>query len=232
MDKIYSRKRIKIPKIQGFYSNKNAKKFFSIFVILFVSIITFYSVFANVNPIYEELSIEKAKEIGTKIINESSNKVLDNLDYKSIVTIEKNNNSNVLKTDVKIINKIASEIALEVEKNMLEIKDEKIEIPIGALLGNKYLTAIGPKMDIKLIPVGNVETQIKNEFEEKGINQTIYRIYLELKCNVSIVTRYKTISEQIVNQVLLVEAVVVGDVPGAYYNLNDVDREEAIDIIN
>ena len=232
MDKIYSRRRIKIPKIEGFYLNKNAKKLFSIFVVLSITIITFYSVFMSINPVFEELAIEKAKEIGTKIINESSNKILDNMNYKNIVEVEKSNNNNILKTDVKIINKIASEIALEVERELEKIENEAIQIPAGALFGSKYLTAIGPNIDVKIIPAGNIETQIKNEFEEKGINQTIYRVYLNLTCNISIVTKYKTINEKIINQVLLVETLVVGDVPSAYYNLEGIDKEEEIEIMH
>ena len=232
MDKIYSRKRIKIPKIESFYFNKNAKKKFSIFVILIISTITFYSIFISINPIFEGLSVEKAKEIGTKIINEASNKVLESIDYGSIVIFENNNNNNILKTDVKVINKIASEIALEVENKFQKIENEVIEIPLGALTGNKYLTAIGPNINIKIIPVGSIETQIKNEFEAKGINQTVYRIYLELKCNVSVVTRYKTISQKIINQILLVETVLVGDVPATYYNLEGVNKEDSIEILH
>ena len=91
MDSIYSRKRIKIPKVKGFYTNnKNAKKFFSIFIIIIIAFFTFYSIFRSINPIFEGLCIEKAREIGTYIINEASNKILDSIDYKNIVSIEEN----------------------------------------------------------------------------------------------------------------------------------------------
>lgn len=232
MDTIYSRKRIKLPKIKGFYSdNKNAKKFFSIFVIILISIITFYSIFKSLNPIFEGLCLEKTREIGTYIMNDASNKVLDNIDYSDIVKIEKDGTNNVLKTDVVTINKIASDIALEAEKQFQELENETIKIPIGAITGNKYLSGSGPSVNIKVIPTGNILTEIKNEFEAKGINQTIYRIYLELTCKVSIVTQYKTIQDEVVNQVLLVETVIVGGVPNSYYNLEGINQDNAVDII-
>ena len=109
MDKIYSRKRIKIPKIkEGYLKNKNAKKVFSIFIIILTAIITFYSIYKVIGPVFEGLCIEKTRELGTSIINNSSNKVLDNIEYKDIVKIEKDGNNRVLKTDVVVINKIAS----------------------------------------------------------------------------------------------------------------------------
>ena len=232
MDSIYSRKRIKIPKVKGFYTdNKNAKRFFSIFIIILIAFTTFYSLFKSINPIFETLCIEKARALGTHIMNDSSNKILDNLDYKNIVRIEQDGENKVLKTDVVIINKIASDIALEAEKQFKELENEKIQIPIGALTGNKYLAGSGPNINIQVIPTGNVLTEIKNEFKSKGINQTIYRIYLELTCKVSIVSQYKTIEENIVNQVLLVETVIVGDVPETYYNLEGMKQDDVTEVI-
>lgn len=232
MDTIYSRKRIKIPKIKGFYTNnKNAKKFFSILVMLLIGGFTFYNLFKSLNPIFESLCLEKARLIGTNIINEASNVALDDIDYKDILKIEKDENNNVLKTDVVVINKIASDVALEAEKNFQNLKNETIQIPMGALLGNKYLAGIGPNINIKVIPTGNVLTEIKNEFETKGINQTVYRIYLELTCKVSVVSQYKTIQEDITSQILLVETLIVGDVPDSYYNLEGINGDNALDIV-
>lgn len=232
MDSIYSRKRIKIPKIQGFYTNnKNAKKFFSIFIIILIAVLTFYTLFKSINPMFEELCVEKARQLGTYIMNNASNIILDNTNYSNIVTIEKDGNNNVLKTDVVVINKIASDIALEVEKQFKELEKDTIKIPVGALTGNKLLAGSGPDINIKVIPAGNILTEIKNEFEAQGINQTVYRIYLELTCKVSIVTPYKIIENEIVNQVLLVETVVVGDVPNSYYNLEGIKQDNAIDVI-
>ena len=232
MDSIYSRRKIKIPKVKGFYTNnKNAKKFFSIFIIISIAVFTFFNLYKSINPIFEQLCIEKAREIGTYIMNNASNQILDNIDYKNIVSIEENEVNRVLKTDVVIINKIASDIALEAEKQFNELENQKIQIPAGALTGNKYLTGSGPNINIQVIPTGNILTEIKNEFESQGINQTVYRIYLELTCKVSIVSQYKTIEDDIVNQVLLVETVIVGEVPQSYYNLEGMKDEDVKEVI-
>ncbi len=232
MDSIYSRKRIKIPKVKGFYTNnKNAKKIFSIFIIILIMLLTFYSLFKSINPIFEGLCIERAREIGTYIMNNASNKILDKTDYNNIVTIEENEENKVLKTDVVIINKIASDIALEAEKQFKELEKETIEIPVGALSGIKLLSGSGPNIHIKVIPTGNILTEMKNEFVSTGINQTVYRIYLELTCKVSIVTQYKTIQDEVINQVLLVESVIVGEVPQSYYNLEGIGQDNVMEVI-
>lgn len=232
MDKIYSRKRIKFPKVIKFNSdNKRTKKFLRIIVIFVIAITTFYIILRSVTPIFEGLCIAKAMNLATTILNTEKNKVLSNANYSDIVKIEKDNDANIVKTDVATINKISSEIALATEKSLQEIENERINIPIGSLTGNKYLVGAGPSIKIKVIPVGTIATEIKTEFESQGINQTIYRIYLELKCNVNILMPYNTISKEIVNQVLLVETVIVGNVPQTYYNLEDLNKNNAIDII-
>ena len=130
-----------------------------------------------------------------------------------------------------VINKIASDVALKIERELQNLKNEEIRIPIGALTGNKYLAGMGPGVKIKIIPTGNITTELKTEFQAQGINQTMYRIYLELKCDTNILTPYKTIHEEISNQVLLVETLIVGDVPQTYYNLEGLDNKNTVDII-
>lgn len=229
MDKIYSRKRIKI-----FYSDKKTiKKKIMFSLIIVIAVVTIISSLRSIDPIFENLCKEKAMQIATDILNTESTKVVHKYEYKDIVTITKNetNNTSVLKTDVTVINDIASDIAVEVNKRLEEIEQEKIKIPAGAILGNKFISGFGPNINISIIPVGTVTTDVKTEFKAQGINQTVYRIYLEVICNVNIVTSYKTIDTEIKNQVLLVETVIVGTVPETYYNLDGIKEENLIDII-
>ena len=79
---------------------------------------------------------------------------------------------------------------------------------------------------------GSVETDLRTEFREAGINQTLHRIYLEVKCHVTILTPYDTITETIVNQVLLVEGVIIGNIPDAYYNLEGLDSDQMLEMLD
>ena len=79
--------------------------------------------------------------------------------------------------------------------------------------------------------IGDIETDLKSEFKEAGINQTLHRIYLEVKCNVSILTPINSITEVITNQILLSEGVIVGNIPDTYYNLKGLTSDNVVDII-
>lgn len=78
---------------------------------------------------------------------------------------------------------------------------------------------------------GTVETDLRSEFKEAGINQTLHRIYLEVKCKVTILTPYDTISETIINQVLLTEGVIIGNIPNTYYNLEGLNSDQMMEVI-
>ncbi len=79
--------------------------------------------------------------------------------------------------------------------------------------------------------IGNVETDLRSEFIAQGINQTLHRVYLQIKCEVKILTPFNIITQSIDNQVLLLENVIVGHVPNTYYNLDGIDKNNAVDLI-
>ena len=51
----------------------------------------------------------------------------------------------------------------------------------GSFTGFKLLAGKGPGIKIRITPIGNVETDLKSEFITQGINQTLHRIYLQVK---------------------------------------------------
>ena len=120
------------------------------------------------------------------------------------------------------LQKLKEKYFVILQNEINEIGKQNVEIPIGALVGNKYFAGFGPKVKIRIIPAVDIITDIKTEFKAAGINQTVYRIYLNLECNISILTSYKTINTTINNQVLLVETVVVGEVPETYLELENI----------
>ena len=81
---------------------------------------------------------------------------------------------------------------------------------------------MGPEIGIRVVSRGNIRSDLRSEFETRGINQTVYRIYMELTGEFRIITPYSTIDEDITQSILLVETVIIGDVPDTYLN---IDRE-------
>lgn len=234
MDKIYSRRRIHIPKIiYKKFDKKSNKKIFKFLLIIIISVVTAVTVIKSINPIIEKLCVDKAKSIATLICNSETTKIINNYKYEDLVTIYKDDNNNItmIKSNITPINLIISDVAENIQKRINQMESSEISIKLGSLTGSKILSGRGPDIPIKLSSVGNVETDFRSEFKAAGINQTLHRIYLQVDCKISILTPYSSIEEKISNQVIIAENVIVGNIPSTYYNLEGLEQKEALEIV-
>lgn len=235
--KIYSRPRIRIPKL--FFSNngdknlKRKQKIAKIFIIMVIAFSTVKIVLDAISPIFDALCEDKAKSIATIISNNEATNVMKDHTYDELFTIEKDNDGNItmIKSNINPINEIISDVAVKIQTSINERGRENIRIALGSFTGSKFLAGRGPGVPIRISSIGNVETDLRSEFSAQGINQTLHRVYLQVDCEVSILTPYNTISEKVSNQVLLIENVIVGKIPSAYYNLEGVDSTSALELI-
>lgn len=185
-------------------------------------------------PIFETICIEDAKKIGTNILNIESTNVLKDVDYNDLVIVEKAADGTIqmVKSNVILINILSSDITYNIQQKLSNLDKEKISISLGSLSGNKFLSGIGPDINLKIVPVGSVETKFESEFVERGINQTIHKLYLIVDCEIDILTPYKSLTTHIVNQILFAENIIVGDVPSSYYNLEGLQSNDALEVVN
>ena len=234
MSKIYSRTRIRIPKI--FISDvrdKKKQKITKLFIIMVIAFGTVKIVLDAILPIFDNICRDRAKAMATIISNEQATLVMKEHEYDELFTIERDNdgNINMIKSNVGPINEIISDVAVKIQ-NEIDNKDRgNIKIALGSFTGVRLLSGKGPQVPIRIYSIGNVETDLKSEFTAQGINQTLHRVYLQVVCEVSIVTPYDNITEKISNQVLLVENVIIGKIPNTYYNLEGISTDNAIDVI-
>ena len=238
MHKIYSRPRIKLPKvsIKGVPPEilKRRKKIIEIIFILIIAFSVVKLVLDAVLPIFNTLCENRAKSIATMISNEQATIVMTEHSYDELFTIEKDNNGNVvmIKANVVPINEIISDVANRIQEQLDQKGREDVEIALGSFTGFKLLAGRGPGIKIRISSIGNVETDLRSEFTSQGINQTLHRVYLQVKCRVSILTPFNDIEQEITNQVLLIENVIVGNIPSTYYNLEGLNgRSDALELV-
>jgi len=237
MASIYSRRRIRLPKMiyKNFNScnNHNVNKVIKFIAILLIAIVTFTMAVNGITPVFEEHCSNKAKSIATIICNEESTKIINNYKYEDLVTVYKDTSDNItmLKSNIITINLIISDVAEKIQKRLNEVEQEQIGIRIGSFIGSKLFSGVGPVIPINLSTEGNVVTDLRSEFKEAGINQTIHRIYLQVDCEVNILLPYNTIKESISNQVLIAENIIVGDIPDSYYNLEGMTTSDSMNML-
>lgn len=232
ISKIYSRKRLNLsflnntPKAKK--SRRKLKATVPIIWVIMIAIITCYTIWNSINPIFETLCEDKAKSVATIITNEETTKVMDKYNYKTFFTIQKDEQGNVqmINANVLQINKVTSDIALNIQNSLEKKQGDTIYISSGALTGVRFLAGIGPRIKMCISLSGNVETNVRSEFIAQGVNQTIHRVYLDIKTNMNILTSYSTTEKSIENQILILENVIIGKIPSTYYNFEGANTEE------
>ena len=220
MDKIYSRKKIRLPMIKynrgGEYNL--LQKIIKIMIILVIAIAVMINTLKAVDPILTEACKYKAKEQVMIEINKITTENIikyENTDMIKLINDE-NGNIKLLQVNSNPLNNMISDITSDIQ---IALKDEDIintNIPFGSITGIKYISGIGPRIPIRIASAGIVDTKIRNEFDDAGINQTIHRLWLEINCKITILTPYKVDETEVKSEVILSENVIIGGVPDVY----------------
>jgi len=175
-------------------------------------------------PIINEVASSRAKSVAVRVIANVVNDIMANSDikYSDLVSFQKNGENNVaaVTSNVVEINRLKSTIAMEVEKKVSDIDLMTTKIPLGNLLNQSMFSGLGPKIKIKMVPVGYAGIDVKNEFTSAGINQTKHEIYLEISMTISVLLPISSKSTSVKTQIPIAETIIVGNVPGTYTNVS------------
>lgn len=224
-DKLYSRRKIKIvlPDFRKLHSVK------CLLLILLATIIVVLGMFwRSAFPIFKASCETAAASKGNKIVNDEVRKVMQEYTYNDLITLEKDVNGNIalMEANTFCINEIISKIVSNIQVEFDKIPRTTVLINMGAVSGISVLKNWDPKFEIELESAGNISAIVRTEFKSVGINQTHHKIYLDIDSRVGIVTPFVAFGRDINSDVLLTEAVIVGNVPDTYYNLEGMDEVE------
>ncbi len=240
MDKIYSRPRFLINKNifnkkfpEGFNYKKIVRKTAKTFIIIVIAMIVATNLYKATEPIINRQCINMARSLATRISNEQATQAIKKYDYDDFVNIIQDNSGNIkmIKSNVISINELTSDVAIKIQNKIDEIEDSEFYIRLGSFSGIKILSGRGSKIYVKMSTVGSVETKLISEFTSVGINQTLHRIYLDVRCTITVLTPYSSSEQTIYNQVLIAESVIVGATPQTYYNLDGMSTEDSLNMI-
>ncbi len=136
MHKIYSRPRIKIPKVivqsRNRIQNPKSKKVVTIILILIIAFSTVKLILDAVLPIFDTLCESRAKSIATIVSNEQATNVMKEHTYDELFSMEKDINGMItmIKSNVIPINEIISDVANKIQEEIDNRGRENIEIAI------------------------------------------------------------------------------------------------------
>ena len=212
---IYYNMRVKVA-----IKHKILLKLIIIILIVAVGLAMLFSYFkSNILPIISTMSEATVRTLAVRAINNAAHIVLDTSDnYEDLVNIIRDNEGNIclIESNTAKINALSRNLANLAEKNVENIQEQTVSVPLGAFTGSVVLAGIGPTVDVELLPIGSVVCDFVSNFEEVGINQTKHSIYINANTTVSIILPVSSVPVTVSTSILVVENIIIGKVPEFY----------------
>ena len=169
-----------------------------------------------------DMVLSDAVDLMTLCVNDTINRTLAGRDYgyDYFVTIDRDESGAVtaIKANMARINALSSELLSDI----VEAADRgelSLSIPLGNILGSSLLLGKGPDIPVDITLLTSSRVDFKNELSAAGINQTKHEMKLDVVVDIDVVLPWRTVSTQVVTEILIAETVIVGEVPQTYLNM-------------
>ena len=201
------------------------KRIIATFIMIFIMSIligSFIYVDNSLRPTITVLAETKALELANRSINKAvGDKVKEKINYSDLVytKLDSQGKISMIQSNTIMMNQIESDVALEIQNELKQVKTTTSYIPIGTALNSPILARYGPQLKVSIEPIGTVSVDFKTSFESAGINQTRHTIYLEAKTQVKVVIPLTTSTKEVKVKIPICETIIVGEVPESYVNV-------------
>ncbi len=195
------------------------KKIFLVIVLLILACIFFTtSYFDESIMIYAKktASVKTSREIEALI----RKTLIDDLD-KDVISYEKDSDGRIISMslDASLANNIMATTLEHLDEVMTNIDDDDLYVPIGYCFSDSIFFSYGPKVKLKLKPIGSYKVNILSNVSNVGINNSLVEIILEIKTEYQIMIPLRRENYEIITNIPLSTLIVQGEVPGLYYKV-------------
>lgn len=179
----------------------------------------------NLESVILDMAYARAEAMAVEYIHEAVRDVMEEaVTYEDMMTVQTDQQGRVtmLQANAVRMNELATVTALQAQSRLESAEAQSIAIPVGAALGVPFLSGLGPRIRVHVVPVSAVSAAFSTEFESAGINQTRHKIYLSLRTTVRLVIPSGARQVSLGSQVLIAESIIVGDVPQSYVQVPEM----------
>lgn len=162
-----------------------------LFVIFLLMLLIYFMIEVKIKPFLSSICEVRARIIATQAINNAIKQELQKDDLKEqliVSTFDKDGRINMITTNANVMNLLSANITANVQEVLKGLTKQPFSINLGAVLNNWLFPDIGPTLNYNIIPQGSVLVDFITEFEESGINQTRYKIYITVSVNIRVIS--------------------------------------------
>ena len=212
----------------------------SLILIIVLSLMSLNFLNKKVSPVLFSYAQSETKRLSTIIINKAINKQLANgIDLEKLFQIVKNTDGEIQTIDFNplVVNKILNTTTNVVLVNLKAVEEGNInfvelpdilinsknlqkgiiyELPIFVSTNNLLLSNLGPKIPIKLNVIGSVESNIKTNIKEYGINNALIEVFVEITVSEMVNVPFISNKVKVTSSIPIAFKVIQGKVPRYY----------------
>lgn len=180
----------------------------------------------NLSQAVLDLAYAGAYSSAVETINRAVSEVMrDEVTYGDLMELRCDAGGNVTMLSARTLrmNELSTQTALTAQQMLDASKNETVHVPLGSVFGMPLLAGAGPRIEVRVIPIGSVAAQFVTEFESAGINQTRHKISLVLTTTVRLIAPNGSQRVEVSSKVLVAETIIVGQVPQSYVDVADQD---------
>ncbi len=182
----------------------------------------------NLTKVVLTLAQAQARATAVRILNEAASELLSTGDvtYDALMQVTSDGSGQVrlIQANTPVMNRLAAQVSLLAQERLRSGPEESVRIPLGSALGLTLFAGAGPKIEVRILPVGSVHAEFHTDFQSAGINQTRHRVSLLLTAQVQLVIPTGAQTVAVSTQVAMAESIIVGEVPETFTDVgNDMD---------
>lgn len=222
-----------------YYTKRKSHKYISLILVIIVLIVMFNLIIAffdtRVMPSIIDIAKTMAKSQTLQIINDKSIEILsDEFKYDEMIKIQKDKDGNIIliQADTVKLNYIAAKLATECNKELSDMNNSTIKVPLGWMSNKSAFYSLGPKINMEIEPIGNISTSYESKFESAGINQTRHKIYLNVAAKVRMKLPLESQDVDVTTQIPVSDTIIVGKIPNTTLGIGDLTKNNNNDSTN
>lgn len=179
----------------------------------------------NLTKVVLSLAQAQARALAVQILNEAAAELLSSgeVTYDSLmhVTADGTGQVRLIQANTPEMNRLAAQVSLLAQGRLQEKRDQVVRVPLGSAVGLTLFAGAGPKVEVRVLPVGSVHAEFHTDFQTAGINQTRHRVSLMLTARVQLVVPTGAKTVEATTQVAMAENIIVGEVPETFTDVGE-----------
>lgn len=134
----------------------------------------------------------------------------------------------LVRADAAAMNRLAAALSGRIYTKLENLEVAQQRVPLGAVLGSQIWSQTNLFMNVRVEPISTAQIAFKTEFEAMGVNQTKYKVYLDVETSARVLAPFSRDIFESRTELLIAETIIVGDVPQTYVRVPEEDALEMV----